>query len=200
MPIDSYRYLDFASRQIIKSWVDREMRKTRPIPWTPMSKPLSRCTVALVTTAGVARRDDTPFDEEGERQNPWWGDPSYRVIPLGTTERDVRLHHLHIDRRFGQEDLDVVLLPVRGTGPESDGVWRDSHDVPLDDSGLHSPWECPGCTRARFPTKRREGRRPHFPKSNALLRSLAAASRAPSGRRSQRDSMSFKMEVVSYRV
>lgn len=112
MAIDSYRYLDFASRRIIKAWVDREVRKTRPIPWTPMSKPLSHCTVALVTTAGVARRDDTPFDEEGERRNPWWGDPTYRVIPLGTTERDVRLHHLHIDRRFGQEDLDVVL-PMR---------------------------------------------------------------------------------------
>ena len=56
MAIDSYRYLDFASRRIIKAWVDREVRKTRPIPWTPMSKPLSHCTVALVTTAGVARR------------------------------------------------------------------------------------------------------------------------------------------------
>ncbi len=65
MPIDSYRFLDFASRQIIEAWVD-----------------------------------------------PWWGDPSYRVIPPGTTERDVRLHHLHIDPRFGQEVLDVVL-PMR---------------------------------------------------------------------------------------
>lgn len=110
--IDSYRYLDFASRQIIKAWVSREAERTRPIPWTPMSKPLSRCTVALIATAGVARRDDKPFDEEGERRNPWWGDPSYRVIPQGTTERDVGLHHLHIDRRFGQEDLDVVL-PMR---------------------------------------------------------------------------------------
>ncbi len=112
MPIDSYRFLDFASRQIIKAWVDREARKTRPIPWTPMAKPLSRCTVALLTTAGVARNDDAPFDEEGERRNPWWGDPTHRLIPHGATERDVRLHHLHIDRRFGREDLDVVL-PMR---------------------------------------------------------------------------------------
>jgi hypothetical protein len=43
---------------------------------------------------------------------PWWGDPSFREIPLGTTERDVRLCHLHIDPRFGQADLDVVL-PMR---------------------------------------------------------------------------------------
>jgi hypothetical protein len=31
-----------------------------------MAKPLAACTVALVTSAGVARRDDVPFDEEGE--------------------------------------------------------------------------------------------------------------------------------------
>ena len=112
MPIDSYQYLDFATRQMIKAWVDREARRTRTIPWKPMTKPLASATVALVTTAGVARRDDQPFDEERERQNPWWGDPTYRVIPQGTEGSDVRLHHLHIDRRFGQEDLDVVL-PMR---------------------------------------------------------------------------------------
>jgi len=112
MPIDSYRFLDFATRQILKAWVDREAQEARSIPWAPMTRPLSECTVALVTTAGVARREDAPFDEERERRDPWWGDPTHRVIPHGTTERDVGLHHLHIDRRFGQEDLDVVL-PMR---------------------------------------------------------------------------------------
>ena len=68
--------------------------------------------MALVSTAGIARNDDRPFDQEGERRNPWWGDPSFRVIPLGTTERDVRLYHMHIDPRFGEADLDVVL-PMR---------------------------------------------------------------------------------------
>ncbi len=115
MAIDSYRFLDFASRQIMKAWVNREARDTRPIPWTPLAKPLAACTIALVTTAGVVRRDDEPFDEDGERRNPWWGDPTFRTIPHGTTEREVSLHHLHIDRRFGQEDLDVVL-PMRRLG------------------------------------------------------------------------------------
>jgi len=110
--IDSYRYLDFATRQILKAWVKREAQEKRPIPWTPMTKPLADCTIALVTTAGVARLDDLPFDQEGERRNPWWGDPGYRRIPLGTTEEDVKLYHMHIDTRFGQEDLDVVL-PMR---------------------------------------------------------------------------------------
>ncbi|MGE5836653.1 MAG: glycine/sarcosine/betaine reductase selenoprotein B family protein, partial [Acidobacteriota bacterium] len=82
------------------------------IPFTPLRKPLAECSVALVSTAGIARNDDRPFDQEGERRNPWWGDPTFREIPLGTTEREVRLYHMHIDPRFGEADLDVVL-PMR---------------------------------------------------------------------------------------
>jgi D-proline reductase (dithiol) PrdB len=112
MPIDSYRFLDYATRHIIKAWVQREAQEVRSIPWAPLTKPLSRCTIALISTAGVARNYDQPFDQDGERRNPWWGDPSYRLIPLGTTERDVKLYHMHIDTRFGEADLDVVL-PMR---------------------------------------------------------------------------------------
>ena len=112
MPIDSYRFLDFASRQIMKAWAGREAQARRTIPFTPLPKPLAECTVALVSTAGMARLDDRPFDQEGERRNPWWGDPTWRAIPRGTTEEQVRLYHLHIDPRFGQADLDVVL-PLR---------------------------------------------------------------------------------------
>jgi D-proline reductase (dithiol) PrdB len=129
MPIDPYRFLDFATRQIIRAWVEREAQATRPIPWTPMTKPLADCTIALVSTAGVARRDDAPFDEEGERRNPWWGDPTWRSIPQGTTEEEVGLHHLHIDRRFGQADLDVVL-PMRRLGElASEGVVGRAADM-----------------------------------------------------------------------
>jgi D-proline reductase (dithiol) PrdB len=112
MAIDSYRFVDFATRQVMRAWAAREARQQRAIPWAALRKPLAECTVALVSTAGVARRDDRPFDEEGERRDPWWGDPGWRAIPAGSTERDVDLHHLHIDRRFGREDLDVVL-PMR---------------------------------------------------------------------------------------
>src|SRR5512140_629412 len=99
MPIDSYRYLDFASRQVMKAWAARE--KPGAIPFAPLPKPLRECTVALLSSAGVALRSDRPFDQEGERRNPWWGDPSFREIPLGTTEAEIKIHHLHISPRFG---------------------------------------------------------------------------------------------------
>jgi len=122
------------------------------------------------------------------------------VIPHETTAADVGLFHLHIDKRFGEEDLDVVLpthrleelaragfvgrsapshysvmgyilrpreleevtapaiaarmkaegvdaarphpcltvlLPVRGTGPESPRSERHRDGVVVDDSCLH---------------------------------------------------------------
>lgn len=110
VPIDSYRFLDFASRQVMKAWAAREDNGV--VPFTRPAKPLREATVALLSTAGVARNDDRPFDQEGERRDPWWGDPSFRAIPLGTTENEIRLYHMHIDPRFGESDLDVVL-PMR---------------------------------------------------------------------------------------
>ena len=94
----------------MKAWAARQ--EPGVVPFVPLAKPLRESTIALVSTAGIARRDDRPFDQEGERRDPWWGDPTFRVIPLGTEEADVRIFHLHIDPRFGEADLDV-LLPMR---------------------------------------------------------------------------------------
>jgi D-proline reductase (dithiol) PrdB len=120
MSIDSYRFLDFASRQVMKAWAARQERGV--IPFTPLVKPLRECTIALVSTAGIARNDDLPFDQEHERRDPWWGDPSFRVISLGTTERDVKIYHMHIDPRFAQADLDVVLPMRRLTELAAEGI------------------------------------------------------------------------------
>jgi D-proline reductase (dithiol) PrdB len=118
--IDSYRFLDFGSRQVMKAWAARQ--EPGVIPFTALTKPLHECTIALVSTAGVARNDDRPFDQERERRDPWWGDPTFRIIPLGTTERDIRIYHLHIDPRFGEADLDVVLPMRRLTELAGDGI------------------------------------------------------------------------------
>jgi D-proline reductase (dithiol) PrdB len=106
--IDGNLYLDFLTRKVMKGWMERE-ETPGDIPWTPLAKPLPECRVALVTSAGVCLRTDTPFDQEGERRDPWWGDPSYRLIPREARTGDVRLCHLHIDTSFGERDLNTVL-------------------------------------------------------------------------------------------
>jgi hypothetical protein len=111
MPIDGFRLLDPATRRVMRAWRDREPLPT-DIPWAEMSKPLAESRVALVSTAAIARLDDTPFDQETERRDPWWGDPTHRVIPRDVTSDEVRVYHLHIDPRPASEDLDCVL-PLR---------------------------------------------------------------------------------------
>ena len=89
--IDSYRFLDFATRQVMKAWAARQERGV--IPFTPLARPLRECTMALVSTAGVARNDDQPFDQERERRDPWWGDPRSRGVssrPATKLERTPR--------------------------------------------------------------------------------------------------------------
>lgn len=113
-PVDASRlrhpFVDGPTRKLVRSWIEREPR--HEIPWTPLAKPLSECRVALVSSAGIARRDQEPFDQELERRDPWWSDQSWRPIPLDTTEDDVGIYHLHIDPRFGEQDLDCVM-PLR---------------------------------------------------------------------------------------
>ena len=117
--VDSFRYLSPASATIVKTMI--AMAPRDPVPWTPLPRPLADATVALVSTAGLSMIGDPPFDAEGERQNPWWGDPSYRVIPRSATEADILASHLHIDTAYLQQDLDVALPLRRLAEAESEG-------------------------------------------------------------------------------
>ena len=46
--VNSYRYLSGITKRMIKSWI--KMEQPRPIPWTPLTKKLSDCTVAMIST------------------------------------------------------------------------------------------------------------------------------------------------------
>lgn len=118
--VRSHPFVDGPTRKLVRSWIERE--PAHPIPWTRLAKPLSDCRVALVSSAGIARHDQRPFDQELERRDPWWSDQSWRPIPLGTAEDDVGIYHLHIDPRFGQQDLDCVLPLRRLRELAADGV------------------------------------------------------------------------------
>lgn len=92
------------------------------IPWHPLSNPLSRCTVALLSTAAIARKDDRPFDVQGEIDDPWWGDPSFRALPAQTSANDVELFHTHIDTRPAARDLNCVLPLDRLLEAQQQGI------------------------------------------------------------------------------
>ena len=72
------------------------------IPWTPLSKDLSQCKVALVTSAGVHLRSDEPFGS---------GDTSYRVIPSDVKASELIQSHTSIgfDRTGIYRDINVTL-------------------------------------------------------------------------------------------
>ncbi len=118
--VDSYHFLDPLTQTVIKAWIARET--PRPIPWTPLRKPLSECMVALLSSAGIALKTDRPFDQEGERRNPWWGDPTFRILPLETTAQDVGIYHLHINPQFGLQDLNCLLPLQRLKELEQEGM------------------------------------------------------------------------------
>jgi D-proline reductase (dithiol) PrdB len=88
--------------------VQRNNLLTQPVPefdsapCTPLPKPLSECTLAIVTTAGIHRRDDKPFTG---------GDQTYRVIPSSSAQADILQSHASIgfDRSATYRDLNVVF-------------------------------------------------------------------------------------------
>ncbi|MCP4425306.1 MAG: hypothetical protein GY803_12495 [Chloroflexi bacterium] len=108
--IDSLRFLPLFTRRLVKSWIARAT--PQEIPWTPLTKSLKESTVALISTGGLALKTDRPFDQEGERRNPWWGDPTFRVIPSTATHKEVTMYHLHLNPRFSAEDLNC-LFPLQ---------------------------------------------------------------------------------------
>lgn len=76
------------------------------VPWTPLAQELSQSTLALVTTAGLHRRGDTPF-----MTDPRDGDASYRVIPASTPASDILQSHVSIgfDHTAIYRDLNVTF-------------------------------------------------------------------------------------------
>ena len=105
--VDSFRFLDGVTKKLVQNWIGLE--RPRAIPWTPLDKPLAQSRVALISSAGLALKTDQPFDQEGERQNPWWGDPSFRILPVTATAADVALYHLHIHPRVIAGDINTLF-------------------------------------------------------------------------------------------
>jgi D-proline reductase (dithiol) PrdB len=122
--MDPYRFLPFVSRRVMQAWADRE-EPPSTAAWTPLTKPLETSRVALITTAGISPLEAAPFDQQGERDDPWWGDPTWRRLRRDVSEVDVHIGHLHVDHGPIEEDLDVVLPLRRLAELAADGVIGD---------------------------------------------------------------------------
>jgi D-proline reductase (dithiol) PrdB len=69
-------------------------------PFTPLTRPLAACRLAIVTTAGLHRRGDQPFGP---------GEQTYRVIPADTPPADIVQSQtsLGFDRTAIMRDLNI---------------------------------------------------------------------------------------------
>ncbi len=119
--VDGFRFLPPSLRAWVKTFIpDREFGG--PIPWTPLSKPVSQTTLSLVTSAGISLKSDPPFDMEREKREPTWGDRSFRAIPKQATEKDISVNHLHVNTSYIQQDIHVILPLSRMAEFEEEGI------------------------------------------------------------------------------
>jgi len=106
--VDSWHFVPPRLAALLKARIEAAPAVTS-IPFTPFETPLPEARIALLSTAGISYPPDAPFDMDGERANPVWGDPSWRQIPATATAADVEVNHLHIDTSYIQRDLNVAL-------------------------------------------------------------------------------------------
>ena len=106
--VDPWRFAGSFLQKVLSARIP-EQPSHGPIPFTPLTKPLSECRVALLSTAGLSMADGEPFDMEMERRNPMRGDPSWRALRADATGETIEANHLHIDTSYVLRDINVAL-------------------------------------------------------------------------------------------
>jgi len=103
------------AKRFVESYNPQE--PSGPIPWTPVTKPLKECRVAIVTTAGVHHVDDVPFNMDDPD-----GDPTFRVIDANQPLPGLMITHDYYDHRDADRDINIVF-PIERLGElEKEGV------------------------------------------------------------------------------
>jgi D-proline reductase (dithiol) PrdB len=87
-------------------------------PWTPFEGNISKCRLALVTTAGVHLSSQKPFDMKDPA-----GDPTFREIPADTHPADLIITHNYYDHADADKDVNVVF-PI-----ERIQELKESHEI-----------------------------------------------------------------------
>lgn len=111
------RYPSLANR-LISAY--RPWESGAPTPWTPVTKPLDQCKVALITTAGVHHRSQKKFD----MQDPH-GDPTFREIDPNTIRENYEITHDYYDHSDAAKDLNIIFPIDRFEELKKDGILGD---------------------------------------------------------------------------
>ena len=107
------------------AWIGRDIPAepfSGHIPWTPLQKPVSETTFALMTSAGISMKTDPPFDVEREKREPEWGDPTSRHISASAGQADIEVNHLHVNTDYIKQDINVILPITRFQEFEKEGI------------------------------------------------------------------------------
>ncbi len=100
-------------------------REAEGVPGAPPLKPLEESRVALVTTAGVHRRGQPPFDMSDPH-----GDPTFRVIDGSAPVESLTITHDYYDHSDADRDINIVFPIERLREFQAEGLVGEV-------SGLH---------------------------------------------------------------
>jgi D-proline reductase (dithiol) PrdB len=89
------------------------------VPWTPLSTPIARCKVALMSSGGIMYRDQPRFHRE---------DASYRRIPKNARREDLYIWHFGYPTADAEADPNCVFPLERMRELEAAGVIGELSD------------------------------------------------------------------------
>lgn len=90
---------------VSEMWATKfKAHKVEGIPWAPFVKELSRCKVAIVTTAGVHLKSQKPFDMEDKE-----GDPTFREVLRDAPREEFTITHKYYDHTDADKDINIIF-------------------------------------------------------------------------------------------
>ncbi len=96
--------LDKTRGIIRKTYPSFEYTVFNDAPVTTLTKPLSACRMALLSTGGLHLKSEVPFDTGVPE-----GDCSYRMLPADVVHDDIMVTHESYDHKFINADLNCVF-------------------------------------------------------------------------------------------
>jgi len=104
--IDSYKFLPRSMIPDFKAFPYQADDLVKAVP----AGSVKNARVALLTSGGLfLKHRQQSFDVERERREPFWGDPTYRVIPRNVGHGEIDVAHLHLNPDDIIADSNIAL-------------------------------------------------------------------------------------------